>query len=60
MAKYTQLSQQERVSIFEGLKKLYSRRQIALLIGRHTSTISREIRRNSDSKGIITTHQKLK
>ena len=51
MAKYTQLSQQERVSIFEGLKKLYSRRQIALLIGRHTSTISREIRRNSDSKG---------
>lgn len=51
MDKYTQLSLQERVAIFDGLKKLYSRGKIASLIGRATSTISREIRRNSDGKG---------
>lgn len=51
MEKYTQLSQQERVAIFDGLKKLYSRRKIGALLGRHTSTISREVGRNSDSKG---------
>ncbi len=51
MDKYTQLSLQERVAIFDGLKKLYSRGRIASLMGRHTSTISREIRRNSDGKG---------
>lgn len=51
MEKYTQLSQQERVAIFDGLKKLYSRGKIAVLLGRHQSTISREIRRNSDNRG---------
>lgn len=51
MEKYTQLTQQERVAIFDGLRKLYSRGKIGELIGRAASTISREIRRNSDSKG---------
>lgn len=51
MDKYTQLSLQERVAIFDGLKKLYSRDRIARHLGRATSTISREIKRNSDGKG---------
>ena len=51
MEKYTQLSQQERVAIFDGLKKLYPHGKIAGLIGRAPSTVSREIKRNSDNKG---------
>jgi IS30 family transposase len=51
MNQYTQLSRQERGSIFEGLKAGRSRGQIAALIGRHKTTIGREIRRNSDSCG---------
>lgn len=51
MEKYTQLSLQERVAIFEGLKGGRSRNMIALSMGRDKSTISREIRRNCDSNG---------
>jgi len=51
MNQYTQLSQRERESIFKGLKVGLSYGQIAVLIGRDKSTVSREIRRNSDSSG---------
>jgi IS30 family transposase len=51
MNQYTQLSQRERGSIFEGLKAGRTRGQIAALLGRHKTTVGREIRRNSDSSG---------
>jgi len=51
MEKYTQLSLRERGSIFEGLKGGQSRGQIAALMGRHKSTVGREIKRNSDNSG---------
>jgi IS30 family transposase len=51
MNQYTHLSQQERVGIFGGLKCCCSYGELAKRIGRSKSTISRELKRNSDSKG---------
>lgn len=48
---FTQLSYNDRSKIYSGLKNGRSRKEIAIMIGRPTSTVSREIRRNSDRYG---------
>lgn len=53
MYKYTQLSYKERVPIFEGIRNNLSSREIARSIGRSHSTVSREIKRNSDVIGYL-------
>lgn len=53
MYKYNQLSITERVKIFEALKRRCSIREIARELGRHFSTISRELARNSDFIGYL-------
>jgi IS30 family transposase len=53
MAQYTHLKEIERIRIFDGLKRGASRAEIAALIGRHKSNISREIKRNSDQHGYL-------
>lgn len=53
MIKYTQLKEFERVQIYEGIKMGLSDRTIAKKIGRHHSTVSREVKRNSDSIGYL-------
>lgn len=53
MGQYTQLQEIERMRIFEGLKQGLSQRKIAEKIGRNVSTISRELRRNSDHVGYL-------
>ena len=44
---YTQLTQEERYQIYGHLKAGYNISEIAEEMGRHRSTISREIKRNS-------------
>jgi transposase, IS30 family len=51
MEKFQQLSYQERYKIYRGLVEQRSVREIAKMIERPASTVSREIKRNSDSKG---------
>jgi IS30 family transposase len=51
MQEYQQLQFQERYKIFQGKKQGKSDRAIAREVGRHHSTVSREIGRNSDLKG---------
>ena len=46
MNKYTQLSQEERYTIAFLLRRRYSHAAIAQELGRHRSTITREIERN--------------
>ena len=53
MGQYTQLQELERVRIYEGLKQGWSLSMIAQGIGRDKSTVSREIRRNSDHIGYL-------
>src|SRR3972149_7799546 len=53
MEQYTQLKELERVRIYEGLMQGLPQRMIAERIGRDTSTVSREIRRNSDHIGYL-------
>lgn len=48
MQYYTQLSEIERVRIYEGLKKVWGSTRIGESIGRDKSTISRELKRNAD------------
>ena len=48
---YKHLSQIERYQIASLMKAQHSITQIASLIGRHKSTISRELRRNAGSRG---------
>jgi len=48
---YTELSIEERVAIQIGRYQALSQREIARLLGRSPSTISRELRRNNDSAG---------
>ena len=48
---YKHLSQIERYQIASHIKAQHSITQIASLIGRHKSTISRELRRNAGSRG---------
>ncbi len=51
MSGYTQLTQEERYQIYILKKAEYSLAQIARLLKRHKSTISRELRRNRGLKG---------
>jgi IS30 family transposase len=51
--KYTHLSVEEREEIAVNLEKGLNQRQIASLLGRNPSTISREIKRNSPSVRIV-------
>ena len=51
MSGYTQLTQEERYQIYILKKAEYSQAQIARLLKRHKSTISRELRRNRGLKG---------
>lgn len=53
MTHYTQLKEFERVSIYEGLKSGLSHKKIGQKLGRHKSTISREIKRNGDNIGYL-------
>jgi len=53
MNKYTQLSCKERVVIYNGKKNGLSIREIAVSIGRSQSTVSRELKRNSDFIGYL-------
>jgi len=48
---YTQLTQEERYQIHALMKAGHSQTEIAELIGRHKSTISRELRRNKGLRG---------
>ena len=49
--KYKHLSQAERYQIYALMKARHDQTQIAKLLDRHKSTISRELRRNSGSRG---------
>ena len=48
---YTQLTQEERYQISVLLKAEHDQTEIAMILGRHKSTISREIRRNTGLRG---------
>jgi len=49
--KYTQLTQEERYQIFALLKAGHNQTEISMILGRHKSTVSREIRRNKGLRG---------
>jgi len=51
MKKYTQIKEQERVKIYDGVKQGMSQVEIGRLLGRNKSTVSRELKRNSDDIG---------
>lgn len=53
MREFTQLSYHERTKIYSGLCDGKSGSEIAKMLGRDPSTISREIRRNSDHIGYL-------
>lgn len=48
---YTQLTEEERYQIYAYMKAGYSQEEIAAELGRHASTISRELNRNRGLKG---------
>lgn len=48
---YTQLTQEQRYQIYALLKMGHNRTKIAIVIGTHKSTISRELRRNHGQRG---------
>lgn len=54
---YRQLTQGQRYQIEVGLAAGETRASIARRVGVHRSTISREIRRNSDSSGRYVTYE---
>jgi IS30 family transposase len=49
--KYTQLTQEERYQISALLKAGHNQTEIGMILGRHKSTISREVRRNKGFRG---------
>ncbi len=51
MLSYTHFKHDERISLHNFLKDGLGIREIARRLGRNPSTISREIKRNSNSKG---------
>jgi len=51
MSGYTQLTQEERYQIYILKKVGHNRSEIAAMLGRHKSSISRELRRNRGLKG---------
>ena len=48
---YTQLTQEQRYKISALLKTEHSQMDIAIVLGVHKSTISREVRRNCGNRG---------
>jgi len=48
---YTRLTEDERYQIYEGVTEKRPHREIASLINRHHSTVSREVRRNTGFRG---------
>jgi IS30 family transposase len=48
---YTQLTREQRYQIYALMKAGHNRSQIAMVVGCHKSTISRELRRNRGQKG---------
>ncbi len=48
---YTRLTEEERYQIYEGVTEKWSHREIATLINKHHSTVSREVRRNTGLRG---------
>lgn len=53
MNQFSQISYHERVKIYRGLCEGKSRREIAIMLDRAPSTISREVKRNSDHVGYL-------
>jgi len=51
MNTYTQLSQQERYQVYALKQAGHNQSEIATLLGRHKSTISREVKRNRGMRG---------
>jgi len=51
MKSYTQLTQEQRYQIYALMKAEHTKTEIALIIGVHKSTISRELARNSGHRG---------
>jgi len=49
--KYTQLTHEERYQIFALMKAEHNQTEIAMILNRHKSTISREIHRNTGLRG---------
>lgn len=48
---YTRLTEEERYQIYEGVTEKRSHRKIATLINKHHSTVSNEVKRNTDLRG---------
>ena len=48
---YTRLTEEERYQIYEAATEKWSHREIATLIDRHHSTVSREVKRNTGLRG---------
>ena len=51
MSGYTQLTQEQRYQIYALMKAELNQSEIAMIVGVHKSTISRELRRNTGQKG---------
>jgi transposase, IS30 family len=51
MSTYTQLTQEERYQIHALMKAGHSQTEIASVLGRDKSTISRELKRNQGQRG---------
>lgn len=49
--RYKQLTQEERYQIYALLKAGHTQSEIAMILDRHKSTVSREIRRNTGLRG---------
>ena len=48
---YTRLTEDERYQIYEGVTEKRSHRDIAILINKHHSTVSNEVKRNRGLRG---------
>ena len=48
---YTRLTEDERYQIYEGVTEKRSHREIAVLINKHHSTVSKEVKRNTGLRG---------
>jgi IS30 family transposase len=48
---YTRLTEEERYQIYEGVTEKRSHREIATIINKHHSTVSKEVKRNTGLRG---------
>ena len=48
---YTRLTEDERYQIYEGVTEKRSHREISILINKHHSTVSNELKRNTGLRG---------